>query len=162
MNSTAASTPSRKRSPKPGCCCSCQPAASAASSSAAGIFLTAYFMKLGANPFRRAFPGLKDFRVLLNFPETAFQFRADFGMNLIVILRIEDFVFVLVKPVGEAAALFARQVHQSRFNLFHAHGDNLRFSFWFANEKIERQFRAALKSTRFAGTSAGCHESSAS
>ena len=47
-----------------------------------------------------------------------FYFRADF----ILVLRLDDFIFMLVKPIGKLAALYTRQLQQSFFDLFDAHG----------------------------------------
>ncbi len=82
-------------------------------------------MELCPNPIRGAFPGLERFRVLLDFFQPAFQFSPNFGMKLIVVLRGNDFRLVLVKPVGEPAAILARKLQQGGCNLLYAHGGNL-------------------------------------
>ena len=82
-------------------------------------------MELCPNPIRSAFPGLERFRVLLDFFQPAFQFNPNFGMNLIAVLRGNDFRLVLVKPVGKPAAFLARELQQGVCNLLHAHGGNL-------------------------------------
>jgi len=84
-------------------------------------FLTTKIMESGAHAFGGSFPRLEQFRVGINLippPENpGFHFQADFILDL----RFDDFVFMLVKPIGKLTALHARQLQQSLFDLFDAH-----------------------------------------
>ena len=79
-------------------------------------------MESGAHPFGRAFPGFEQFRMgihlIPSLENPGLYFRAD----LPLVLRRDDFVFMLVKPIGKLTALLARQLQQSLFDLFDTHG----------------------------------------
>jgi hypothetical protein len=79
-------------------------------------------MEPGADPFGGSFPRFEQFRVGVNLippPENpGLYFRADFP----IVLRLDDLMDMLVKPIGKLTALLARQSQQSFFDLFDAHG----------------------------------------
>ena len=69
-------------------------------------------MESGAHAIGGSFPRFEQFRMGINLippPENAgLYFRADF----ILVLRLDDFIFVLVKPIGKLTALHARQLQR--------------------------------------------------
>ncbi len=68
-------------------------------------------MQASAHSFRRAFPRLKPFRVIVRLLAAAQDFGLDRGMNFAVISRRKNIVFVLVEPLGEPQTFFPRQLH---------------------------------------------------
>jgi len=80
-------------------------------------------MEPGAHALGRSFPRLQPFRAGINLipaPENAgLYIRAEFNL----LLRLDNLMFMLVKPIGKLTALLGRQLQQSLFDLVHAHGE---------------------------------------
>ena len=75
-------------------------------------------MKARAHAFGSSFPGFKLFRICRRGIATPQNLSFHLSIETI---RTSKFLFVLVKPIQKAAAIFGGKTQYALFKLFHAH-----------------------------------------